>query len=128
LAAFRFSRRAEADLLGITAYTLRTWGKDQAICYIDDIERCCQMLADNPRLGRAFDLFVPVFVGWSKSFTATPLGASWVSRIPHEASRKTRDRTMTMGRRKKQHGPSGVELHARGFLSDSPPRHLNSFV
>jgi toxin ParE1/3/4 len=55
VALFRFSRRAEADLLSIGAYTLRTWGEDQAICYIDDLEVCCQMLADNPTLGRACD-------------------------------------------------------------------------
>ena len=31
------SRRAEADLLSIGAYTLRTWGMDQAIRYTDDL-------------------------------------------------------------------------------------------
>ena len=55
MAEFRFSRVAEADLLSIGAYTLRTWGEDQAIRYIDDLEACCQMLADNPTLGRACD-------------------------------------------------------------------------
>ncbi len=55
MAAFRFSRRAEADLLSIGDYTLRTWGENQAIRYIDDLESCCQMLADNPGLGRACD-------------------------------------------------------------------------
>ena len=55
MAAFRFSRRAEADLLIIGAYTLRSWGEDQTIRYIDDLEACCQMLADNPTLGRACD-------------------------------------------------------------------------
>ena len=52
---FRFSRRAEADMLGIGAYTLRTWGENQALRYIGDLEACCQMLADNPALGRACD-------------------------------------------------------------------------
>ena len=55
MAEFRFSRGAEADLLSIGAYTLRTWGEDQAIRYIDDLEACCQTLADNPTLGRACD-------------------------------------------------------------------------
>lgn len=55
MAVFRFSRRAEADLLSIGAYTLRNWGEDQTIRYIDDLEACCQMLADNPELGRACD-------------------------------------------------------------------------
>ena len=53
--AFRFSRRAEADLLSISTYTLRTWGEDQVIRYIGELERCCQMLADNPALGRSCD-------------------------------------------------------------------------
>jgi toxin ParE1/3/4 len=52
VATFRFSGRAEADLLGIGAYTLRTWGADQTIRYIGDLETCCQMLADDPALGR----------------------------------------------------------------------------
>jgi toxin ParE1/3/4 len=53
LANCRFSRRAEDDLLGIAAYTLRTWGENQAIRYIAELEACCQMLADNPALGRS---------------------------------------------------------------------------
>jgi toxin ParE1/3/4 len=52
VAAFRFSRRAEADLLSIADYTLRTWGSAQAVHYIGELEVCCQMLADNPALGR----------------------------------------------------------------------------
>jgi toxin ParE1/3/4 len=53
--AFRFSRRAEADLVSIGGYTLRTWGEAQADRYIGELETCCQMLADNPRLGRPCD-------------------------------------------------------------------------
>ncbi len=53
--AFRFSRRAEDDLLSIGSYTLRTWGENQALRYIGDLETCCQMLADNPALGRTYD-------------------------------------------------------------------------
>jgi toxin ParE1/3/4 len=52
---FQFSRRAEADLLAIGAYTLRTWGKDQVVHYIDGLEACCRMLAENPALGRTCD-------------------------------------------------------------------------
>jgi toxin ParE1/3/4 len=55
VAAFRFSRRAEADLLGIGDYTLRTWGRAQAVRYLGELEVCCQMLADNPALGRLCD-------------------------------------------------------------------------
>jgi plasmid stabilization system protein ParE len=50
VAAFRFSRRAEADLLSIGDYTLRTWGKAQAARYLGELEVCCQTLSDNPQL------------------------------------------------------------------------------
>jgi len=55
VAKFRFSRRAEADLLSIGDYTLEKWGKAQAARYIGELEDCCQTLADNPALGRACD-------------------------------------------------------------------------
>lgn len=55
MAVFRFSRRAEADLLNITAYTLRTWSKTQTARYLDEIETSCQTLAANPALGRTCD-------------------------------------------------------------------------
>jgi toxin ParE1/3/4 len=57
--AFRFSRRAEADLFSIAEYTLRAWGEDQMFRYIDDLEECCQMLTNNPALGRACDHIRP---------------------------------------------------------------------
>jgi toxin ParE1/3/4 len=49
---FLLSRLAEADLANIGAYTLRTWGEDQTGRYLDDLETCCQRLADNPLSGR----------------------------------------------------------------------------
>lgn len=52
---FRLSRRAEADLFSISGYTLQTWGVEQAVRYVADLERCCQMLAENPALGRRCD-------------------------------------------------------------------------
>jgi toxin ParE1/3/4 len=55
MAKFRLSRRAEADLLGIGEFTLREWSKSQAARYIDELETCCQILADNPALGRPCD-------------------------------------------------------------------------
>ena len=47
MAAFRLSRHAEADLLRIGEYTLRTWGPARTVRYIDELEACCQRLADN---------------------------------------------------------------------------------
>jgi toxin ParE1/3/4 len=55
VALFRFSRRAEDDLLSIGEYTLRTWDEDQAARYLTDLEACCLMLATNPALGRSCD-------------------------------------------------------------------------
>ncbi len=52
MANFRFSRRAEADLLSIGNYTLQRWGQAQAARYLGELEVCCQALADNPALGR----------------------------------------------------------------------------
>jgi toxin ParE1/3/4 len=59
VAAFRFSRRAEDDLLSIGEYTLRTWGKAQATRYLAVLEVFCQTLADNPALGRTCDNIRP---------------------------------------------------------------------
>ena len=59
MATYRLSRLAEADLLDIANYTLQTWGQDQAIRYVDDLEACCRKLADNPELGRACDHIRP---------------------------------------------------------------------
>jgi toxin ParE1/3/4 len=55
VAAFRFSRRAESDLLSIGDYTLQKCGKAQAARYIRALEVCCQTLANNPALGRPCD-------------------------------------------------------------------------
>jgi len=55
MAKFRLSRRAEADLLSIGEFTIREWGMSQAARYLNELETCCQMLADNPGLGRACD-------------------------------------------------------------------------
>jgi toxin ParE1/3/4 len=55
VAGFRFSRRAEGDLLNIGDYTLRKWGKAQATRYLGELEACCQTLALNPVLGRLCD-------------------------------------------------------------------------
>jgi toxin ParE1/3/4 len=52
MARFRFSRRAEVDLYNIGLYTFRTWGAAQADRYICQLEDCCQLIADNPALGR----------------------------------------------------------------------------
>jgi toxin ParE1/3/4 len=48
----RISFSAKADLLRIGAYTLKTWGVDQAERYLGGLEQCAKMLSENPSLGR----------------------------------------------------------------------------
>jgi len=88
VAAFRFSRRAEADLLGIGDYTLRTWGSAQAARYLGELEVCCQMLADNPALGRLCDDIRPglrrLEHGKHVVFYRHERGGVLVSRILHQ--------------------------------------------
>lgn len=88
MATFRLSRRADADLLGIGTYTLRTWGRAQAIRYLDELEACCQRLADNPATGRACDHVRPrlrrMEQGKHVVFFRREPGGIFVSRILHE--------------------------------------------
>jgi toxin ParE1/3/4 len=88
VAHYRFSRRGEADLLSIGAYTLRTWGENQAVRYIGDLEACCQMLADNPALGRTCDDVRPglrrMESGRHVVFYREDTGGILVSRILHQ--------------------------------------------
>jgi toxin ParE1/3/4 len=55
VAKSQFSKRAEFDLLRIGEYTLHKWGEAHTIRYISELEVCCQMLAENPALGRRCD-------------------------------------------------------------------------
>jgi len=73
VAAFRFSRRAEADLLSIGDYTLRTWGKAQATRYLGELEVCCQTLSDNPTLGRLCDEVRPAVLVSAFCLFALPI-------------------------------------------------------
>jgi len=96
--SFRFSRRAEADLLSIADYTLRKWGKAQAARYLGEFETCCQMLAGNPALGRICEEVRPGLRrhehGRHVLFYRQEGGGILVSRILHQAhaARATRHR------------------------------------
>jgi toxin ParE1/3/4 len=59
VASVRYSVRAEADLLSIGEYTLRTWGAKQTEKYLTSLEDCCLRLAANPLLGRSCDEIRP---------------------------------------------------------------------
>jgi toxin ParE1/3/4 len=88
VAHVRFSRRAEADLLGIGAYTLQAWGEDRAGRYIDDLEAFCQTLAANPAQGRRCDEvrrgLRRMETGLHVVFCRKEAGGIMVSRILHE--------------------------------------------
>lgn len=88
MATFRLSRRADADLLSIGVHTLRTWGQAQAIRYLDELEACCQRLADNPEIGLASDHVRPglrrMEQGKHVVFFRPEPGGIIVSRILHE--------------------------------------------
>lgn len=46
---------AQQQICGRSAHTIRKWGEDQAVRYLDDLEGCCDTLAANALLGRACD-------------------------------------------------------------------------
>jgi toxin ParE1/3/4 len=87
VAPFRLSRRAEADLLGIGAYSLKTWGEDRTVRYIDSLEECFRMLAGNPSLGRSCGDIRPglrrMETGQHVVFYRDEAGGILVSRILH---------------------------------------------
>jgi toxin ParE1/3/4 len=87
LAEFRLSRLAEADLMDIAAYTLRTWGESQTLRYLDDLETCCQRLADNPASGRPCDHVRPRLApyGARQARRVFPARDGRHSRFPHLA-------------------------------------------
>ncbi|MGA2712858.1 MAG: type II toxin-antitoxin system RelE/ParE family toxin [Bryobacteraceae bacterium] len=88
MAKFRLSRLADSDLMDIGAYTMRTWGEDQTLRYIDDLETCCRRLADDPASGRPCDHVRPglrrMEQGKHVVFFRREPGGILVSRILHE--------------------------------------------
>ena len=88
MAQFRLTRRAEADVVSIGAYTLRTWGEDQTVRYLEDLEASCQMVADNPALGRVCDAVHPGLLrmesGQHVVFYRQAAGGILISRILHQ--------------------------------------------
>ena len=48
----RYSRKTEADLDEIVAYTRSHWGETQASRYLQELQLACNLLAEHPQLGR----------------------------------------------------------------------------
>jgi toxin ParE1/3/4 len=59
MATFRFTQRAESDLISISNHTFLTWGPAQTDRYIAELTSCCQTLADNPSMGRLCEYLHP---------------------------------------------------------------------
>lgn len=57
--SLRYSRDAERDLEEITAFTISTWGIEQAARYIKMLENACGRLSQNPGMGRPCDDILP---------------------------------------------------------------------
>jgi len=74
--------------MDIGAYTLKVWGEDQALRYIDGLETCCQQLAVNPTLGRRCDHIQPGLRRMEHArhvvFYRIEAGGILVSRILHQ--------------------------------------------
>jgi len=51
VARLEFSRSATRALEDVFSYTYERWGHDQAQNYLDQLERSCMTLAENPGLG-----------------------------------------------------------------------------
>jgi len=56
---FKFSKKAERDLINITKYTIRHFGEKQAEKYKADLLNCLNRLAENPYTGRSAAQFHP---------------------------------------------------------------------
>ena len=50
--SYRLSPEAKKDLLAIRAYTRDKWGNQQALKYLDALEKRCAELAKSPHIGR----------------------------------------------------------------------------
>ena len=89
MALLRLSRSAKSDLLSIGAYTLQTWGAAQAERYLDGIERCAKLLADNPLLGRPCNWIRPGLCRFEKGrhvlFYRRDGDGILISRILHQS-------------------------------------------
>lgn len=56
---YRFTENAEADLADILAFTVRSWGQEQAHAYLDGLEKQVAAVAVNPGIGRPCDHLAP---------------------------------------------------------------------
>ena len=64
MAKFSFTNRALDDLIEIWDYTVEQWSKNQAQTYYNLIMASCMDLANNPRLGRSYNVISQNLLGY----------------------------------------------------------------
>ena len=64
MAKYYFTNRAVNDLNEIWDYTVKTWSEKQAEKYYDLIFASCSDLANNPKLGKIYDVVTKGLFGY----------------------------------------------------------------
>ena len=64
MAKYRFTKRALNDLVEIWDYTVEEWSQNQAEKYYDLIMASCMDLANNPQLGKSYDIVIVNVLGY----------------------------------------------------------------
>jgi len=52
MATYLLSEAAQQDIISIRDYTMHTWGKEQTLKYLAQLEKRFEWLADQPALGK----------------------------------------------------------------------------
>jgi toxin ParE1/3/4 len=64
MAKFYLTNKAVEDLGTIWDYTVATWSENQAEIYYSLLINSCQELANNPNLGKSYDVVVKDILGF----------------------------------------------------------------
>ena len=64
MAKFSFTNKALDDLIKIWDYTIETWSENQAEKYYNLIMASCMDLANNPQLGKSYDIISKNMLGY----------------------------------------------------------------
>lgn len=64
MAKFSFTNRALDDLIEIWDYTVEEWSENQAEKYYNLIMASCMDLANNPQLGKSYDILSLNILGY----------------------------------------------------------------
>lgn len=84
----KFSRLALADLKGISRYTVRTWGAEQAVRYLNELGECVRRITKPPLAGRECEAVKPglrrIEQGRHVIFYRQHTGRIVISRVLHQ--------------------------------------------